>query len=100
MIFNYVLRTNGFVAEFLSHRAFRPVADYSYFLYLIHLPFLKVAEVLSGLPLPVAYAGAIASAFVAAWLMHRFVERPLAIWRKSVSRSDALAGEPRPKGLE
>ena len=39
-------------------------------------------------------------AFGAAWVMHYGVEKPLAAWGKSKFRSQALAGLPRPKGLE
>ena len=99
-VFNYVLRTKGWVAKLLSHKWFRPTANFSYFLYLIHLPLYLLAIGHSGLIAPLAYALGFAGAFAAAWVVHYGVERPLAIWRKSVTQSQVLAGQPRPKGLE
>lgn len=100
LVFNYVLRTKGWVATLLSHSWFRPTANFSYFLYLIHYPLYLLAIGHSGLPTPIAYALGFAGAFAAAWVIHYGVEKPLAEWRKSVSRSEALVGQPRPKGLE
>ena len=48
LVFNYILRTNGYVSQALSHRALRPIADWSYFLYLIHIPVLMFIGGLTG----------------------------------------------------
>ena len=100
LVFNYVLRTKGWVATLLSHKCFRPTADFSYFLYLIHYPLYLLAIGHSGLTTPLAYTLGFIGAFAAAWAIHHGVEKPLAVWGRSKFRSPALAKLPRPKGLE
>lgn len=81
-VFNYVLRSDGIVARILAGRPLRVVADLSYFLYLIHVPFLLAA---SKLPLPTVAQNTlgICLAFVLAAIVRHVVELPMLKLRKT-----------------
>jgi peptidoglycan/LPS O-acetylase OafA/YrhL len=82
LVFNYILRSRGWINRFLEMRVFKKTGEYSYVLYLIHLPlFVTAAHWLEGMPQPIIYAlGAVASYGFAAASM-ACMERPLARWR-------------------
>lgn len=84
LLFNFALRSTGIVAAVLSSRPLKVVADYSYFLYLVHVPLIAASEQIPA-PHPVRYAIAITIAFLLAALVRRFVELPLLTWRKRVA---------------
>lgn len=101
-VFKFLLEhRRTLVSAILESAPLKAVADWSYVLYLIHLPLLMAAEhSLGGLPLAGRYAIGYAAAFAFAALMQRCVERPLLNWRKSVEAGWQPAGPLRPKGLE
>lgn len=87
--------------QLLSMKMLKVVADYSYVLYLIHLPLLLAAEhLLPGLPLALRYAIGFVASFAFAAAMHRYVEQPLLRWRRSIEGGWQAEGAMRPKGLE
>lgn len=89
------------ISAVLGSSPLKIVADWSYVLYLIHLPLLMAAEhSLRGLPMSIRYAAGYAAAFAFAAAMQRYVERPLLRWRKRIEGGFQPAGPLRPKGLE
>ena len=77
LIFNYALRNAGLPAKVLAHPALKYVADRSYFLYLIHMPMLELADNLGASPT----AGFVASALLAE-AVRQLAEKPLLRRRK------------------
>jgi peptidoglycan/LPS O-acetylase OafA/YrhL len=96
-VFNYVLRTEGLVNRLLSITALKWVGNWSYVLYLIHMPMLLLAEHQFGAGVP-AYAIGFALSFAFAAGMYRYVERPLFHWRKAYERR--VPAGLQPKGVE
>ena len=100
LVFNYILRTNGYISQALSHRALRPIADWSYFLYLIHIPVLMFIGGLTGWPgWLTSFVGIGVSCALSA-LVRLWVELPLANWRKRSRSRSRISDQPTPKGLE
>lgn len=101
-IFKFLLENgHNWVGTLLESAPLKRVADWSYVLYLIHLPLLMAAEhSLPGLPLGLRFAVGYAAAFAFAAAMQRYVERPLLEWRKRYEGGWQPTGPLRPKGLE
>lgn len=101
-IFKFLLEGGkNIVSTVLETPALKVVADWSYVLYLIHLPLLMAAEhSLTSLSLPWRYVAGYVAAFAFAAAMQRYVERPLLNWRKRIEGGWQPAGPLRPKGLE
>lgn len=101
-IFKFVLEgRRSFVSTILESRPCKIVADWSYVLYLIHLPFLMAAEhTLVALPMLLRFGIGFAAAFAFAAAMHYYVENPLLKWRKRVEVGLQPVGPLRPKGVE
>ena len=99
LVFNFVLRTSGAINRLLSVEPLRWVGNWSYVLYLIHLPLFMVAEHFFGIG-ALAYAIGFVLAFAFAAGMYRFVERPLLMWRKGFQERLRVPAVMRPKGLE
>lgn len=77
------------------------VADWSYVLYLIHMPMLFASEnILFGAPRWIGFGVGFALSFAFAAAMERYVERPLYKWRKRIEGGWQPSGPLRPKGLE
>lgn len=101
LVFNFVLRDGGLIAQTLSNRLLKIVGDYSYVLYLIHVPLLALAtNQLTAFPRPAASAIGFILSFAFAAAMHRLVERPLMIWRKEFQKRMRLPQAALPKGVE
>src|SRR5699024_8782513 len=67
----------------------------SYSLYLVHWPLLTIphAATFSDAPLPLAQSLALGAAAVPlAWLLHRFVERPVIGWRRLREQKQRVTG--------
>lgn len=101
-VFKFLLEGGrNIVSAALETYPLKRIADWSYVLYLIHMPLLLAAEHgLTGLPLWARVSIGYAAAFAFAALMERNVERPLLAWRKRYEGSWQPVGALRPKGLE
>ena len=83
---------SGSYSTVFGRRMWRPLATGSYTLYLTHMMVLPVAGVLAAM-LPLAPGDSLAARWVAfvpwylvlsaasAWVLHRYVERPVLLWR-------------------
>ena len=102
LIFKFLIKGEpNFIGSLLGSKPLKVVADYSYVLYLIHLPFLMAAEhMLPGLPVVVRYLIAFTLAFAFAAAMHRYVEQPLLRWRQGIQRGWQPRPSLQPKGVE
>lgn len=101
-IFKFLLEGGrNAITALLESAPFKRVADWSYVLYLIHMPLLMAAEhSLPHLPVPARFAAGLLAAFAFAAVMERYVERPLLHWRKRIEAGFQPTGPLRPKGLE
>lgn len=99
LIFNHVLRTGGVINRLLSLTPLKWVGNWSYVLYLIHMPLFLVAEHFLGVG-PAAYLAGFVLAFAFAAAMYRFVEQPLFRWRKSVQEGLRVPAAMQPKRVE
>lgn len=92
VIFASLLQSDGRIVRALASRPLRRVGLYSYTLYLVHLLFVwLVWAYLPGLPIVgVMFVAGTASMLYAA-LMYRWVERPMALLRRSLHRTDRNA---------
>ena len=100
-VFAFLLSSRSrLFTKLLELKVLRQTADYSYVLYLIHTPLMNAArETLTFLPQPLQYASGIAASFAFAAAMHRYIEKPLLRWRKSVEAGMQSPPALRPKGL-
>lgn len=99
LIFNHVLRTGGLINRLLSLSPLKWIGNWSYVLYLIHMPLFLLAERLLGVGIA-AYAVGFALSGLFAAGMYRFVERPLFRWRKNLQEGFRVPAKLRPKGVE
>jgi peptidoglycan/LPS O-acetylase OafA/YrhL len=77
------------------------IADWSYVLYLIHLPLVMlVGQKFAGFPAPLSFAIGIVLSVAFALLMERYVEKPLYRWRRRIEGGLQPTGALRPKGVE
>jgi peptidoglycan/LPS O-acetylase OafA/YrhL len=77
------------------------IADWSYVLYLIHLPLVMLAgQKLAGAPDNLVFVVGIAASFAFAVLMERYVEKPLLRWRRRIEGGLQPSGALQPKGVE
>ena len=101
LVFNYLLRTDNLITALLSSGPFKTVANYSYVLYLIHMPLITAGLVLFETSWrPMAILAGIAASFAFAALSYRYLEQPLLAWRKDFAARLKVNRELRPKGLE
>lgn len=101
-IFKFLLEGGrNFIITMLETYPLKRVADWSYVLYLIHMPLLTAAEhSLTGLPIWSRFAIGFVLSFGFAAAMERYAERPLHGWRKRIEGRWAANETLRPKGLE
>jgi peptidoglycan/LPS O-acetylase OafA/YrhL len=100
-IFKFLLEgPRNYIRDILESKPCKIVADWSYVLYLIHLPFLMTAAyMLTAIPLAFRFAVGFVAAFIFASLMHRYVELPLLRWRKRIEGGLQPVGPLTPKGV-
>lgn len=104
------VRGAGSYSAVLGHRAWRPLATGSYTLYLTHMMVLPIAAALAArltggesAPLTVRWLGFlpwyVGLAVVSAYLLHRYVERPVLRWRdrrlRAIEETSSYARIPR-----
>lgn len=99
LVFNHILRTRGIVSKALSVSPLRWIGNWSYVLYLIHMPLFLVAEHFLGMG-PAAYALGFLLSHGFAAAMYRFVEQPLLRWRKRLQKGIDVPAPMHPKGVE
>lgn len=101
LIFNFLMRDTGILSAALQIKPLKTTADYSYVLYLIHVPLLKASEtILTAQSIWLRYSVAIILSFCFAAVVHRFVEQPLMSWRKAYQNRLRAPSALMPKGVE
>ena len=80
-LFGYAVSSGGIVARLLGSTPAQIVARYSYTIYLVHAPMLKLIEQRGLLPHWSVLPAAIVLTFAYAAAMYAFVEYPLGRWR-------------------
>lgn len=101
-VFKFLLEgARTFINTMLETYPLKRVADWSYVLYLIHMPLLMAAEhSLTVMPIWARFAVGFSLSFAFAAATERYVERPLYGWRKRIEGGWEPSGPLRPKGLE
>jgi peptidoglycan/LPS O-acetylase OafA/YrhL len=92
VIFSYIISDRGKLSALLNSPPLQIVGLYSYTFYLVHMLVIDVIdEAFPGMPTAglIVSAGVISLIYSAA--MYRFVERPMALWRKRFHAVDANA---------
>lgn len=90
VLFSAILWSTGPVRQILAHRVLRKIGLFSYTIYLIHLCFMHVlaSYVTDGSMVAAGVLGILPTWAYAA-LMYRYVERPLASWRRRMNAHPA-----------
>lgn len=87
ILFAYCLNSTGSLAALLSSRPLKHIADWSYTLYLVHMPMIIMVESLVPQGNPILRdLGAIGCAFLYAIVMRTTVEKPLLALRRYRTR--------------
>ena len=102
VVFAFLLSDKITFASTVSEwKPIRLTAEYSYVLYLIHLPiFTFVENYYSDFSSVFQHILGFGLSFLFAAATHRFMERPLLQWRKRIEKGLQPKGALRPKGLE
>ena len=87
VLFNTLIRDRGLAAAALNNQFTKQVAILSYTLYLVHSGLIMVFAPGDGTYPLLATLAAFALAIGYAALMHRWVERPLGRWRRTIEQS-------------
>ena len=95
VLFNTAIRDRRLAAPLLDNTVTRQVALLSYTLYLVHSGLILIFAPAGRHPLPATLA-AIACSFGYAWAMHRWVEEPMARWRRARERAERHRPVPEP----
>lgn len=92
VLFAWILHNRGWPARVLGSYPFRLIGLYSYTMYLCHRLFIFLAEAyLPWLPIWALIVFTTVTSMLYAALMHRFVERRMAMWRRSLHKTDKEA---------
>lgn len=85
VLFNTLIRDRGLASAMLNNRLTKYIATLSYTLYLVHSGLIIAFSPDGSHTLPMSLA-AIAVSVLYATAMHRWVERPLNVWRRRTER--------------
>ncbi|MDN3310451.1 acyltransferase [Microbacterium oryzae] len=87
-IFAYlILAPRSWAGRILNWRPLVFVGVLSYTMYLVHSQFLHAVRYVTDIPVPAEAAIAAVLTFVVSWAVYRFIEKPMARFRKRLSNS-------------